>query len=235
MISGEAPRGREGADGATPCAGSARRVREVYIDERHARLHRRPRRRDARARGASGSPTSAPLIAFGASPRATLAFSEAARAVAFLHGRGYVTPEDVKAIASDVLRHRVLLTYEAEAENVTSRHGGRPRSSSASRSPEAPMLDRETLPQDPAHPDPHPRDPRVRDRRRLPLRVQGPRDGVRRGARVRARRRRAHDRLERHRAHGRALRQAVRRGARPHGAAGGRRVRLAALRLAATC
>ena len=44
----------------------------------------------------------------------------ASRAVAFLHGRGYVVPEDVKEIAKDVLRHRVLLTYEAEAENVTS-------------------------------------------------------------------------------------------------------------------
>ena len=62
----------------------------------------------------------APLIAYGASPRATLAFSEASRAVAFLRGRGYVVPEDVKEIAKDVLRHRVLLTYEAEAENVTS-------------------------------------------------------------------------------------------------------------------
>jgi len=61
----------------------------------------------------------APLIAFGASPRATLAFSEATRAIAFLRGRGYVIPEDVKEIAKDVLRHRILLTYEAEAENVT--------------------------------------------------------------------------------------------------------------------
>ena len=60
------------------------------------------------------------LISFGASPRGTLAFSEAARAVAFLRGRSYVVPEDVKEIARDVLRHRILLTYEAEAENVTS-------------------------------------------------------------------------------------------------------------------
>ena len=60
------------------------------------------------------------LISFGASPRATLAFSEASRAVAFLRGRAYVVPEDVKEIARDVLRHRILLTYEAEAENVTS-------------------------------------------------------------------------------------------------------------------
>jgi len=61
----------------------------------------------------------APLVAFGASPRATLALSEASRALAFLRGRGYVVPEDVKEIAHDVLRHRILLTYEAEAENVT--------------------------------------------------------------------------------------------------------------------
>ena len=61
-----------------------------------------------------------PLIEFGASPRATIALAQAARAHAFLRGRGYVTPDDVKAIAPDVLRHRVLTTYEAEAEEVTS-------------------------------------------------------------------------------------------------------------------
>jgi MoxR-like ATPase len=61
-----------------------------------------------------------PLIEFGASPRATLALAQAARAFAFLRGRAYVTPDDVKAIAPDVLRHRVLTTYEAEAEDVTS-------------------------------------------------------------------------------------------------------------------
>jgi len=60
-----------------------------------------------------------PLIAFGASPRATLALASTARALAFLNRRGYVTPEDVKTIAPDVLRHRILLTYEAEAENLT--------------------------------------------------------------------------------------------------------------------
>ncbi len=60
------------------------------------------------------------FIAYGASPRATLALLAAARAHAFLEGRGYVVPEDVKSIAPDVLRHRVLLSYEAEAENVTS-------------------------------------------------------------------------------------------------------------------
>jgi MoxR-like ATPase len=60
------------------------------------------------------------LIAYGASPRASVYLALAARAHAFLRGRGYVTPEDVKAIGMDVLRHRVIPTYEAEAESVTS-------------------------------------------------------------------------------------------------------------------
>ncbi len=62
----------------------------------------------------------APLIDFGASPRATIYLGVGARAVAFLNGRGYVTPQDVKDIAYDVLRHRVALTFEAEAEEMTS-------------------------------------------------------------------------------------------------------------------
>jgi MoxR-like ATPase len=61
-----------------------------------------------------------PLIAYGASPRATINLTLAAKAYAFMQGRGYVTPEDIKTIGPDVLRHRILLTYEAEAENVTS-------------------------------------------------------------------------------------------------------------------
>jgi MoxR-like ATPase len=60
------------------------------------------------------------LIAYGASPRATIALAQAAKAFAFLNGRGYVTPEDVKSIGADVLRHRIIVSYEAEAENVTS-------------------------------------------------------------------------------------------------------------------
>lgn len=59
------------------------------------------------------------LIKVGASPRATISLTRAAKAHAFVRGRGYVTAEDVKAIAYNVLRHRILLTYEAEAENVT--------------------------------------------------------------------------------------------------------------------
>lgn len=61
----------------------------------------------------------APYILYGASPRASIFLTKAAKAYAFLAGRGYVTPEDVKEIGPDVLRHRILLTYEAEAENVT--------------------------------------------------------------------------------------------------------------------
>jgi MoxR-like ATPase len=62
----------------------------------------------------------APLVEFGASPRASIALNLAARAHAFLRHRGYVTPEDVKAMGPDVLRHRLVLTYEADAEEVTS-------------------------------------------------------------------------------------------------------------------
>ncbi len=61
-----------------------------------------------------------PLIAWGASPRASMYLRLAAQAHAFLEHRGYVTPEDIRAIAMDVLRHRVLITYEAEAEEKTS-------------------------------------------------------------------------------------------------------------------
>ncbi len=61
-----------------------------------------------------------PLIAYGASPRASIYLITAARAHAFLRGRGYVAPEDVKQLAGDVLRHRVITTYEAEAESITS-------------------------------------------------------------------------------------------------------------------
>ncbi len=59
------------------------------------------------------------LIQYGASPRASIYLNQAAKAYAFLQGRGYVTPQDVKTIGPDVLRHRILLSYEAEAEDVT--------------------------------------------------------------------------------------------------------------------
>ena len=95
------------------------RIADLYMDERivdyiveivHA----------TRSPAESGMKDLAPLIEFGASPRATIALAQASRAHAFLRGRTFVTPEDVKSIAPDVLRHRVLTTYEAEAEEVTS-------------------------------------------------------------------------------------------------------------------
>ena len=118
MISGEAPAVAKVLTG-DKVRRLAARVREVYIDERirDYMVALVAATRNPRSVGLSDL---GPLIAYGASPRATLAFSEASRAVAFLRGRGYVVPEDVKEIARDVLRHRVLLTYEAEAENVTS-------------------------------------------------------------------------------------------------------------------
>ena len=61
-----------------------------------------------------------PMILYGASPRASLALARASRARAFLEGRGFVTPQDVKAVGTMVMRHRVLTTYEAEAEGVSS-------------------------------------------------------------------------------------------------------------------
>ena len=64
-------------------------------------------------------PELARWTAFGASPRGTIALDRCARAIAWLDGRDYVTPDDVRAVAFDVLRHRILLTFEAEAEGVT--------------------------------------------------------------------------------------------------------------------
>ncbi len=72
-----------------------------------------------RSPGTNGLSHLGPMIAYGASPRASIYLVTAARAHAFLRGRGYVTPEDVKQLAPDVLRHRVIPTYEAEAESIT--------------------------------------------------------------------------------------------------------------------
>jgi MoxR-like ATPase len=95
------------------------RIADLYMDERivdyiveivHA----------TRTPADAGLKDLAPLIEFGASPRATIALAQASRAHAFLRGRTFVTPDDVKAIAPDVLRHRVLTSFEADAEEVTS-------------------------------------------------------------------------------------------------------------------
>ncbi len=69
--------------------------------------------------GAAGFGDLADLIAFGASPRATLFLARAVKGLALIRGRGYVIPEDVKEIAPDVLRHRIVATYEAEAEEIS--------------------------------------------------------------------------------------------------------------------
>jgi MoxR-like ATPase len=93
-------------------------VKEVYVDDKVreyaldlVRATREP---------AEYELSIAPLIAHGASPRATLFLTRAARAHAFLRGRGFVTPDDVKAIGAMVLRHRISISYEAEAEELTS-------------------------------------------------------------------------------------------------------------------
>ena len=71
---------------------------------------------------AAGLKDLAPLIEYGASPRTSISLARAAKAHALLRGRAYVTPEDVKAVGMDVMRHRVLLTYEAEAEDARAEH-----------------------------------------------------------------------------------------------------------------
>jgi MoxR-like ATPase len=68
----------------------------------------------------AGLPDLASLILYGASPRASISLTQAAKASAFLDGRGYVTPEDIKNVGMDVLRHRVITTFEAEAEGLKS-------------------------------------------------------------------------------------------------------------------
>ncbi|MBR6899516.1 MAG: MoxR family ATPase, partial [Bacteroidales bacterium] len=94
-------------------------VREVYMDEKIENYitdivfaTRYPKQ--------YGLEKLAPMISYGSSPRGSINLAAAAKAYAFMKRRGYVIPEDVRAIAMDVLRHRIGLTYEAEAENVTS-------------------------------------------------------------------------------------------------------------------
>lgn len=67
---------------------------------------------------AAGLKDIAPFIEYGASPRTSISLARAAKAHALLRGRAYVTPEDVKAMGMSVMRHRIILTYEAEAEDV---------------------------------------------------------------------------------------------------------------------
>jgi len=94
-------------------------VRSLYMDEKIERyivdlVHAS---RNPQGNGIQGLKE---LISFGASPRASISLALASKAFAFLQGRGYVIPEDVRAVAKDVLRHRIGLTYEAEAEEMSS-------------------------------------------------------------------------------------------------------------------
>jgi MoxR-like ATPase len=94
-------------------------VRRVYVDDK-IKNYVLDLVLTTRDPGNNGLSELRPLIAFGASPRAGIYLVQASRAHAFIKGRGFVTPDDVKAVAADVLRHRVIVSYEAEAENVTS-------------------------------------------------------------------------------------------------------------------
>jgi len=98
-------------------AGARAAMHAIYVDDkikdyavRLVHATRRPREYRLDLEG---------LVQYGASPRATLCLVGAGRAHAFLRGRGFVTPEDIKAIGADVLRHRLILSFEAEAESVT--------------------------------------------------------------------------------------------------------------------
>lgn len=96
-------------------------VREIYLDEK-VKDYIVALVFATREAEKAGLKDFAQYIEYGASPRASLALAQASRAHAFLRGRGYVTPEDVKAIGLDVLRHRLVLTYEADAEQITPEH-----------------------------------------------------------------------------------------------------------------
>ena len=93
-------------------------VRDVYMDEKIERyivdiVYATRTPEDYGLKGLKD------LISYGASPRASISLAMAAKAYAFIKRRGYVIPEDVRAVCNEVLRHRIGLTYEAEAENVT--------------------------------------------------------------------------------------------------------------------
>jgi MoxR-like ATPase len=94
-------------------------VRQIYVDDK-IKEYVLDLVLTTREPGNNGLSDLNNLISFGASPRASIYLITAARAHAFLRGRGFVTPDDIKAIAPDVLRHRIITTYEAEAESINS-------------------------------------------------------------------------------------------------------------------
>ncbi len=178
----------------------------------------------------------APYVQFGASPRATISLTLSAKAWAFLHGRGYVTPLDVQVPRARRAppSHRADLRGRGRGGDDRShrrRHPRRPPGALSGKHGHATSSDARDRPEGAADRDPHAPPRRRRGGRSLPLRLPRERDRLRRGARVRARRRRPHDRLERHRSRGPPVREEVPRGARAHHPAAGRRERLARVRL----
>ncbi len=93
-------------------------VRQVYMDEA-VETYILALVSATRAPAGHGLPGLKPLLQYGASPRGSIGLAHAARAYAFLQGRGYATPEDARAVAADVLRHRIGISYEGEAEGLT--------------------------------------------------------------------------------------------------------------------
>jgi MoxR-like ATPase len=96
-------------------------VRQIYVDDK-IKEYVLDLVLTTRQPGTNGLSDLNNLIEFGASPRASINLIAASRAHAFIKGRGFVTPEDIKQIAPDVLRHRIITSYEAEAENINSDH-----------------------------------------------------------------------------------------------------------------
>lgn len=118
-MTGEAPPAPAAVVGPDDIRHARQVVNSIYVDEKIKEYvldiifaTREPE--------AAGLKELKPLVEFGASPRATIFLIKAAKAHAFLRGRGYVTPEDIKQVAPDVLRHRIVISFEAEAEDVTS-------------------------------------------------------------------------------------------------------------------
>ena len=210
-------------------------VEQVYVDP--ALIEYSVRLANATRRPAEvGLGELARYISFGASPRASINLILAARALAFIRGRDYVLPHDVTDLALDVLRHRLVLSYEALSDDVTA-DAVLTRVLAALPVPDAPLR-RSAADAMTGAPDRLLRRLEWQVIRRLDGRLQGAvphgvprhRHRLRRPARVHPRGRRPAHRLERDRPAGRAVRPPVHRGPRPHRLAGARPVGLDAVR-----
>ena len=119
MTASELPKEIQPEISLTEIAKARQTIREIYVDEKIKNyvLDIIFATRDPKNAGLKNI---ADWIDFGASPRASIFLITAAKATAFLNHRGFVTPEDIRAVGFDVLRHRIITTYEAEAENIQS-------------------------------------------------------------------------------------------------------------------